>query len=154
MQLLLKLKQNNGYIAFYQTDGTFLSSVEAGALPDMVTFTHDGSMVIVANEGEPNGDYSNDPEGSITIIDISSGVASASATQVRFTDFNAGGTKSLTGSVRISAKSASVAQDLEPEYITVADDNKTAYVALQENNAIALVDLTSQSVSKIVGLGF
>ena len=61
-------KQANGYIAFYQTDGTFLSAVEAGALPDMVTFTPDGTKVLAANEGEPNGDYSVDPEGSITII--------------------------------------------------------------------------------------
>ena len=51
-------KQDNGYVALYQTDGTFLSATEAGALPDMLAFTPDGNTLLVANEGEPNGDYS------------------------------------------------------------------------------------------------
>ncbi len=150
-------KQDNGYIAFYQTDGTFLSVVEAGALPDMVTFTPDGNKVVVANEGEPNGDYSVDPEGSITIIDVSAGAASVTAanvTQLDFTAFNAGGTRELTGPVRISGKSASVAADLEPEYVAVSADSSTAYVSLQENNAIAVIDLSDNSIEKIMGLGF
>ena len=150
-------KQNNGYIAFYQTDGTFLSAVEAGALPDMVTFTPDGNKVLAANEGEPNGDYSNDPEGSITVIDVSAGAAAVTAAnvkQLRFTDFNAGGSKSLTGEVRISRKAATVAQDLEPEYIAVSADSSTAWVMLQENNALAVIDLSNDSVTAIQALGY
>lgn len=150
-------KQDNGYIAFYQTDGTFLSVVEAGALPDMVTFTPDGSKVIAANEGEPNGDYSVDPEGSITIIDVSAGAASVTATnvtQLDFTAFNTGGSRELTGPVRISGKSASVAADLEPEYVAVSADSSAAYVMLQENNAMAVIDLSTNSIEKIMGLGY
>ncbi|CAA0124041.1 Uncharacterised protein [Halioglobus japonicus] len=147
-------KQANGYIAFYQTDGTFLSAVEAGALPDMVTFTPDGNTVLAANEGEPNGDYSVDPLGSITIVDVSAGVASVTAanvTQLDFTAFNGGG---LTGPVRISSKAASVAQDIEPEYIAVSADSRTAWVTLQENNAFAVVDITTNSIEKVMGLGY
>lgn len=150
-------KQDNGYIAFYQTDGTFLSAIEAGALPDMVTFTPDGNTVIAANEGEPNGDYSVDPEGSLTIVDVSGGagaLTAANVTQVDFTAFNAGGTASLTGPVRISAKAASVAQDLEPEYVAVSADSTRAYVMLQENNAYAVVDLTNNTVTEVRGLGY
>lgn len=150
-------KQDNGYIAFYQTDGTFLSAIEAGALPDMVTFTPDGNTVIAANEGEPNGDYSVDPEGSLTIVDVSGGagaLTAANVTQVDFTAFNAGGTATLTGPVRISAKAASVAQDLEPEYVAVSADSSRAFVMLQENNAYAVVDLTNNSVTEVRGLGY
>ncbi|GAB3322223.1 choice-of-anchor I family protein [Haliea atlantica] len=151
------VKQDNGWVAFYQTDGTFLSAVEAGALPDMLTFTPDGNTVLVANEGEPNGDYSVDPEGSITLIDVSAGAGSVSAAnvkQLRFNDFNTGGSKALDEDVRISAKSASIAQDLEPEYIAVSSDSRTAWVALQENNAVARVDIDAGIISEVTGLGY
>ena len=46
-----------------------------------------------------------------------------------------------------------VAQDLEPEYITVSHDSKMAYVSLQENNAMALVNLETNELT-IKGLGF
>ncbi|WP_279247349.1 choice-of-anchor I family protein [Candidatus Litorirhabdus singularis] len=147
-------KQANGYLAFYQTDGTFLSAVEAGALPDMVTFTPDGNKVLVANEGEPNGDYSVDPEGSITIVDISAGagsVTAANVTRLDFTAFNSGG---LTGPVRISSKATSVAADLEPEYVGVSADSSTAYVILQKNNAMAVVDLGTNTIQSVMGLGY
>lgn len=45
-----------------------------GALPDQVTFTPDGSRILVANEGEPNDAYTVDPEGSVSIINIASNV--------------------------------------------------------------------------------
>lgn len=146
-----KPKQNTGYIAFYQTDGTFVSAVEAGALPDMVTFTPDGNKVLAANEGEPNGDYSIDPEGTITIVDITGGVASLSALDVTQLSLN---DTPLRGPVRMSPKAASQGQDMEPEYITVSTDGQAAFVALQENNAIAVVDLGTDTVTEIVGLGF
>lgn len=151
------VKQDNGYVAFYQTDGTFLAAVEAGALPDMVTITPDGNTVLVANEGEPSGDYSVDPEGSITLIDISGGagsVTAANVSQLRFTAFNAGGGKTLGSDVRISPKSTSVARDLEPEYIAVSADSNTAWVALQENNALAVVDIAGREISSVQGLGY
>ncbi|MGK0503898.1 MAG: hypothetical protein ACJARF_002675, partial [Alteromonadaceae bacterium] len=43
-----------------------------------------------------------------------------------------------------------VAQDLEPEYITATND--VAYVSLQENNGLAILDLEELTV-EIVGLG-
>ena len=147
-------KQDTGYIAFYNVDGTFISAVAAGALPDKVGFSPDGKYAVAANEGEPNGDYSVDPEGSITIIDVSGGFDLPVAATAHFRDFNAGGSKTLTGPVRISAKSESVAQDLEPEFIAFSDDGSTAYATLQENNAVAVIDLASAEVKTILGIGF
>ncbi len=40
-------------------------------MPDMITFTPDGKYVLAANEGEPNGYRSINPEGSVTVIDLS-----------------------------------------------------------------------------------
>lgn len=64
-------KQANGSIALFDTsDYSLMGVYPAGALPDMVTFSPDGTKIIVANEGEPNDDYDNDPEGTITIIEL------------------------------------------------------------------------------------
>jgi len=153
--------QEPGFVAFFDTDGNPIAQVEVGTLPDMLTFTPDGMKVLVANEGEPNDDYTNDPEGSVSIIDISGGVETLSETHVTmvgFTHFNQGtpGYDSLLteGDVRIFGPGASVAQDLEPEYIAVSDDGETAWVTLQENNALAIIDTTAPTVTEIVSFGF
>lgn len=148
--------QNNGRVAFYSTAGVLLGNVAVGALPDMVTFTPDGRLALVANEGEPNTSYTSDPEGSVSIIDLSAGVAAATVRQVRFNDFNVGGPRNseLPAAVRVFGPNASVAQDLEPEYITVTADGRTAFVSLQEANALAVIDIASATVSRILALGF
>jgi 2',3'-cyclic-nucleotide 2'-phosphodiesterase (5'-nucleotidase family) len=146
-----------GSVVFFNTNGQFLKAVTVGALPDMLLFTPDGTKVLVANEGEPNDDYNIDPEGSVSIIDISGGIdnlTQANITTVEFTTFNDQKEALISAGVRIFGPNASVAQDLEPEYIVVSKDSHTAYVALQENNAIAVVDIASGSVTKILPLGY
>lgn len=147
-------KQNPGLVAFYRSDTLrFLGAVEVGALPDMVAFTPNGQTLLVANEGEPSDDYLNDPEGSITVIDLSRGVRRATARTADFHAFNDQATRLRKIGVRIYGPNASVAQDLEPEYITISDDGHTAWVTLQENNALAVVDIPSATVRDIAPLG-
>ncbi|MDH1312724.1 choice-of-anchor I family protein [Shewanella xiamenensis] len=151
--------QANGYVAFYQLNGNdapqYLSAVEVGALPDNVVFSHDGKTVLVANEGEPNQDYSIDPEGGVAIIAIADGKPAATATLVTFTEFNQGNARynEITKDIKINGPMATVAQDLEPEFISVSPDNSRAFVSLQENNAIAVIDITNAKVTKILPLG-
>ena len=131
----------NGKVVLFDTNGTLQLQIPVGVLPDMVTFSPDGTKILVANEGEPSEDYQTDPEGSVSIIDISAGLENATVEQATFTAFN-DQQAALEGSgVRIFGPDATVAQDLEPEYITVTPDNNYAYVSLQENNALAKVDL-------------
>ncbi|MEZ9012356.1 alkaline phosphatase [Vibrio splendidus] len=148
-------KQQNGIIALYRSDTLELvTTYTAGALPDMVSFSKDGRYIASANEGEPNADYSIDPEGSVTLVDLANGPLQAKVTQIDFKAFNQGQPRhaELTDKVRISAPNATVAQDLEPEYLTFADNGKL-YVALQENNALAAIDVASAQVDAILGLG-
>ncbi len=142
-----------GQVFFYDTEGNFLNSVTVGALPDQITFTPDGTRVIVANEGEPGGEV--DPEGSISIIDISGGVENLTDDNVStadFTAFNGREEELRAQGVRIFPNKT-VAEDLEPEYIAVSPDGSTAFVTLQENNAFAVVDIATRTVTDVIPLG-
>ncbi len=149
-------KTDNGYVAFYSSEGNYLRAVEAGALPDMVTFTPDGQTILVANEGEPNDDYSVDPQGSVSII----GREATESTTVSLANIAA-----ATGPVRLSVSDdvcgggvtdadTRMGCDLEPEFIAVSADSSTAYAVLQENNAVAVIDVANASLTAVLGLGF
>jgi len=146
-----------GRVSFFTAaTGAFLNSVAVGNLPDMLTFTPDGNKVLVANEGEPNSygtGNSFDPEGSVSIIDVSGGVANATVTNASFTGFNSQIDALRASGVRITGPGATVAQDLEPEYITVLPGGTTALVSLQEANALARLDIATATFTQITPLG-
>lgn len=151
--------QQPGKVVFLDASGNQLANVTVGALPDMLTFTPDGNQLLVANEGEPASDYQTDPEGTVSIIDLAGGVETLDQAAVRtvsFSDFNADGPRhgEFDTRIRIFGPNASVAQDLEPEYIAVSEDGATAWVTLQENNALATIDIPSATVTRLVSLGF
>lgn len=151
------VKTDPGKVVFYDTSTLAkISEVGVGALPDMLTFTPDGNAVLVANEGEPSTGYTVDPEGSVSVIDVSAGFATPTVATADFTAFNASIDALRAAGVRIYGPGASVAQDLEPEYIAVAPDGLSARVALQEANALAVLDLSDLSapeITEIIPLG-
>ncbi|MEM8794115.1 MAG: choice-of-anchor I family protein, partial [Pseudomonadota bacterium] len=144
-------------------------TIEVGALPDSLTFTPDGNTIIVANEGEADVEtddddqilaVNDDPEGSISVIDVSD----LGAISVETLTFGAFGDTEGEVAALVAEGLAlfgqgdfptELAQDLEPEFIAVAPDGTQAFVTLQENNAIAIVDLSGESpvLTDIVGLG-
>lgn len=149
---------NAGTVRFYDTATRSLSagvnSITVGALPDMLTFTPDGSKILVANEGTPAvygpatnsgfprafGPAANDPAGSVSIIDVATRTLTATA------GFD--GVPTTGGNIRTNT-----GMDFEPEYIAVNAAGTKAYVTLQEANAIGILDLNTNSFEKIVGLG-
>lgn len=179
------VKTDPGKVVFFDARTlTRLAEVQVGALPDNVVFTPDGKALLVANEGESNG-YgradSVDPEGSVSVVDLRfasnclrslpgqrpvatilrclfGGNVSMDAL-VRTVDFRALNSQIDTlraSGVRIYGPGATVAQDLEPEYIAVDADSKTAWVTLQENNAIGVIDLSNlnaPALTRIIPLG-
>lgn len=148
------VKTDSGSVVFFDTDGKWLKSVKVGALPDMLTFSPNGKKLIIANEGEPNDAYSIDPEGSISIIDVSGGVQNATVKHINFQSLNSKLKELVAAGIRIFGPKASVAQDLEPEYVTVSADSKLAYASLQENNAMAIIDIENAKLLKIIPLGY
>lgn len=147
-------KTDPGEVIFFDTDGNYINQVTVGALPDMVTFTPNGRFLLVANEGEPNDDYSIDPVGSITIINVQGGLADIRPWQVRTVSFrNFNWRTNLHPSIRIFGPGATAEQDFEPEYIAVDPNSRFAYVTLQENNAIMRIDIRNAR-AKIIRMGF
>ena len=150
--------QAPGVAVFFNRDGEFLSAVTVGALPDMLTFTPDGQYVLVANEGQPDEycltDDAGDPEGSVSVISLMDGVENLTDADVRTADFSNFTADNIHPDIRIFGPGASVAQDLEPEYIAVDPDASRAWVALQENNAMAVLDIASATITEVFPLGY
>ncbi|MBK7937151.1 MAG: choice-of-anchor I family protein [Lewinellaceae bacterium] len=147
---------NPGKVVFFDVNGGFLSALTVGALPDHVIFTPDGTKLLVANEGEPATDYSVDPEGSVSVIDMTPGPANltqANVIQIGFAQFEGDIDALRAAGVRVFGPTDSLSKNLEPEYITVSEDGHTAWVTLQEANALAVIDLQNNVISAILPLG-
>ncbi|MDF2667448.1 MAG: hypothetical protein K0R81_3298, partial [Microbacterium sp.] len=79
-----------GRLVFFDADAaepTVLGEVTVGALPDMVTISDDGTVAVVANEGEPADDFSVDPEGSVGIVALPAEKAAPTQDAVRTAGF-------------------------------------------------------------------
>ncbi|MFT7879443.1 MAG: choice-of-anchor I family protein [Sulfurimonas sp.] len=140
-------KQLKGSIEIFNVDGVHQKSVTVGYLPDMVTFNEDGSRIVVANEGEPNGTYEVDPVGSVGVITLP---------DYTYADINFSGVVLSDASdgtaVRLGdTPSNDQAKDIEPEYIAV--NGSYAYVTLQENNALAKINLNDNSIEFVKSFG-
>jgi 2',3'-cyclic-nucleotide 2'-phosphodiesterase (5'-nucleotidase family) len=148
------VKSDNGFVAFYNaTTGALLNIVEVGALPDMLVFTADGRKLLVANEGERDG--AADAPGSVSLIDLSNGVASAAVQTTGFAAFDGQADVLRAQGVRIApGKEASV--DFEPEYISISKDGTTAFVTIQEANTVAQFDIsgTTPVLERLIPLGY
>ncbi|MEI6159619.1 MAG: choice-of-anchor I family protein, partial [Roseococcus sp.] len=159
----------NGYVAMFQMNGTGSAatwlytvtgpSAATFAVPDMVTFTPDGSKLLVALEGEPASNYSVDPFGGVGVINVVAGTLQIAD----FTAFDSQKAALKAAGVRLNAPSDGatpvagaglVSKDVEPEYITISSDGTKAYVTLQEANSLAVVDLTgTPTVTAILPFG-
>jgi hypothetical protein len=149
--------QDSGKVVFLDYNGNFISQVKVGAMPDMITFNNAGNKVITACEGEPNTAYTNDPDGSVCVVNIAAGPASitqSNVTFITFTAFNGQEAALRSQGIRIYGVSGIASKDFEPEYVTVADNDSVCWVTLQENNAIAKIDLVTNTVTQLMPLGY
>lgn len=150
-----------GSVVFFTKAGAYIGYEAVGVLPDMITVTPDGRRFLTANEGQPNDDYTVDPEGSVSIIDVSGtdGHLIFSTETVSFNDpaieiDDQVRYASLLTGYTAAPTPAQWAADFEPEYIVTAEDGSKAYVVLQESNAIAVLDLEQRRFTHVYGLGY
>lgn len=145
-------KTDAGKVVVFETaDYSEVSIITVGALPDMITYSPDGKLILTANEGEPNSNYSIDPLGTVSIISVQDNY---SVTTLDFSSFSSREADLVSRGLRKFGPGASFAQDMEPEYVTISDKSTIAWVTLQENNAIARIDLRTNIITDIFPLGF
>lgn len=145
-------KQDSGKVLVFDTTiYSLIKQIAVGALPDMITFSADGKFILTANEGEPNDDYSKDPDGTVSIIEVNNNYA---VTTLDFSSFSSQLSTLKVNGFRIASPTNNFASDIEPEYITISSDSKTAWVTLQENNGVAKIDLTTKKITNVFPLGF
>jgi hypothetical protein len=149
------VKTDRGWVALFRTTGELLGAVRSGVQPDMVAFTPDGTTVVTADEAEPAHDFSTDPEGTVTLVDV----ATLTTRTARFTAFEGAalppGVRVFGPDVAVPAGQATagrVARNLEPEYVTFDQQSKRAWVTLQEANAVAELDLASGAFTDLWAL--
>ncbi|MCY7350740.1 MAG: hypothetical protein LH606_08730 [Cytophagaceae bacterium] len=128
------IKQNNGSVIVVNTSTLAqIKQITVGALPDMVTFSPDGKYIVTANEGEPSVDYTNDPVGTVSIIDVQSNY---SVKTLDFSPFEGSKTQLATGGFRVYGLNATVAKDVEPEYVAISADSKKAWALCRKTTGL------------------
>ena len=153
-------KTDRGTVKLYdtasRTAASGINSITVGALPDMLTFTKDGTKLLVANEATPStygaltsasgvfprtyGAAAFDPAGSVSIINMGTRAVVATA--------NPNGEPEFGSNIR-----KNTGMDFEPEYIAVNAAGTKAFVTLQEANAVGVLNLATNSFDKVIGLG-
>jgi 2',3'-cyclic-nucleotide 2'-phosphodiesterase (5'-nucleotidase family) len=137
-----------GVVAVFTVSGapgawtaSWRATAEVGVIPDMITFTADGTRLLAAIEAEPTSGYTVDAPGGIAVIDVASWTSTFhgfSAFDAQVEALRASGVKIANGFG--AGNTALPSTDLEPEYITVVGN--TAYVTIQEANALGVFNLT------------
>jgi DNA-binding beta-propeller fold protein YncE len=140
-------------VLFDVATGNCLASLAVGHGPKMLTFLPGQARLLVANSGEADPFYVEDPEGSLTLLDFTRGLTNWTATTIGFEAFNERADTLRAAGVRLFGPKATAAKDLEPDCIAVSPDGATAWVVLQVNNALATVDLKAGRVTDVKAFG-
>jgi hypothetical protein len=155
-----------GKIALFDTQtNAILNVIDAGYHPDSVSFSPDGSRLLVANEGEyANLAGATQQPGSLGVLGVGGVTASNRASTLGALASNAMNTYDFVGVSGMLASLRPVgslttgvggtetpAQSAEPEFVTVAQGK--AYASLQELNAVGVFDLETATWSAVQNLG-
>ncbi|WP_195852905.1 choice-of-anchor I family protein [Aerococcus sanguinicola] len=145
-------KTDPGNVAFFTADGNYINHVQVGALPDNLQFTHKGDLVLVTNEGEPNDDYTVNPAGGLSVIEIPADFSTISQDQVTTIELTEA---DMPEALRQLGPDAShFARNMEPEYLVIDKEDQYAYVSLQEVNAIAKFNIPERKFDLVKSLGY
>lgn len=145
-----------GNVVITDITGKYIAHYQVGSLPDNLQITPDGKKILVGNEGEPDENLKVDPEGTVSIIDLSAGLTKGKVKEVKVDD------SLITGELKVALDEyigaaphkPTYSQALEPEYIAIDRSGKFAYVAFQEESAIGKLDINNEKFLWIKSMGY
>jgi len=163
-----------GKVGFFNlATGAPIGTADVGYHPDSVSFSSDGSRLVIVNEGEFNPASSTNAPGSISVFNVaginSGNLNTLSSLTAVTKDFSAGNLASgvsianlrnsnltavgTTGTFigSVPARGTATPEVIEPEYASIVGDK--VYVSLQDNNALATYDLTTNTWVEVKDLG-
>jgi 2',3'-cyclic-nucleotide 2'-phosphodiesterase (5'-nucleotidase family) len=151
-------KTANGHVVFLNAaTGALLGSTTVGAVPDNISFTPDGSKLLVCNEGELDGTAAVIPDaamGTVSIIAVNPAGLVGVVQTADFTTYDAPATVASLKTAGVRIFGAGVpSTDFEPEYLAISPDGTKAMVTLQEANAVAILDIASATFTSVTALG-
>jgi hypothetical protein len=156
-----------GFVALFSIpDAALRAWLPVGFGPDAFKFAADGSVLVVADEGEPavlpDGSVA-DPPGGLSVLDLSSvrdasGLAGLTRERIRTIELDGPVIDAAIAPDAARASGLRIAPwvkqrrlDLEPESLAIHSGK--AYVTLQENNGLAVFDLATSTWTALRGLG-
>src|SRR5690606_2972864 len=141
---------------FFDENGTYTGQFTVGVMPQKVSYSPNGTWVMVACEGVPNDSYTIDPIGSVAILNISPGIPNLPLSAINYINFTKLDTTAYDSLIRVYGNNGLQlpSQDLEPQNIGFNPSSTKAYITLQENNAVAIIDILTASLDTVIALGY
>ena len=142
---------SGGKVAVFGLNGLALLGVaEVGTLPDMVTFSADGTQIYAAIEAEFDGELETQAKGGVSVLEFVDGELVSETYDFTAYDGMEDDLREL--GVRIFP-GESASDDFEAEYIAIDPATGNLFVTLQEANAVAVFDVTERAFTDILPLG-
>ena len=159
---------NDGWLAFIDPSNQSvfnLFKMKDCFLPDHVTTTNDGNIILVSCEAEPSNNEAKKPQynppGSVGFLNVTFDDENKwEYYNLGFAEFDIGGKYQdrLPEDIYIplynDSGNLSFSITAEPEHIVVDFEDKYAYIGLQESNAVGLLDIENMEIINIFSLGF
>lgn len=146
--------QGQGRLVFFDSLGAYVNQVFVGSAPRDLHLTSNGNYLLVANQGRPSEDYTQDPDGSLSLLPYNAGdPINLQQSDLQNINFRAYDSLALAPGVRIFGPTpTNFAQNAEPVAITSNASGTLAYLSLAANNAIAVIDLPGAQIDTILPL--
>ncbi len=147
--------KQRGEIILVNFDLEILDRQEIGYTPRNPRMSPNEKTIAVPCPGYPSVDYSDDPEGSVYLVEFSKDQTQLKRPySIDFMGYPFQRHKLSEKGVRLFGPFASIMQDLEPNAVRFSSYSDKLFINFQVNNALAVYDYTSHAFDNIASYGW